>query len=129
MGDFLKRNFGFGYTPRKTEGRIPGRFSGESPFKKHRYLTRPQVGKGFKSTSREIPGMAKWVKRKGGGKGLEREIFGREYGSFIDRREMEKKMRELNKGRLRAKTFKEREDLTKKAKLLKGFKGEAGPRR
>ena len=123
MFDFLKR-------PRsQSRSRSPlrksVRDSGQGDiFSKGRHVSRTKLRKEIKKSVSDIPGGRKWFHQQGKEKGVASALFAeKEYGSFVSRKDFDKRLRVLREERQHAKTFADRKNVIKKMELLKRLRG------
>jgi hypothetical protein len=81
-------------------------------FDKKQHITRPQLRDILKKT----PSQNFNTRER---EGMEQEIFGKKYGSFLDKSEFNRKISELSAERYKAKTYVEKSKIDKKIKLVK----------
>lgn len=81
-------------------------------FDKKQHITRPQL----RDILRKTPSQNFNTRER---ERMEQEIFGKKYGSFLDKSEFNRKICELRTKRYNAKTFAEKSKIDKKIKLVK----------
>ena len=81
-------------------------------FNAKQHITRPQL----RDILRKTPSQSFNRQEKGE---LEKKVFGKKYGSFINRSEFNRKIRELGEKRYKAKTYAEKSKINKKIRFLK----------
>lgn len=90
----------------------------ESFFGKRGYLSREELRERLRKASPQIPGSAKWYTREQRTK-MEKEDFGKEYGTYITRQEYQKRLQELKREKFKVKTDQEKMDIDRKIRYLK----------
>jgi len=93
-----------------------------SIFGERRHLTRSQFRQGLRKASPSIPGTSKIVSRSERIK-MEKDLFGKSYGSFIDKREFGKAIGRLEKQKYQSKKSSEKRNLDRKIEYLKKLRG------
>ena len=99
-----------------------------SLFDKRKEIPREELREKLREASPKVPTGSSWItsserfdeKER---VGLEKEVFGKKYGSFISREEYKKALRELEQKKFRAKSSQEKLDIERKIRYLKKFGG------
>ena len=86
------------------------------------YLSRSELREKLRKASPRIPGSTKWFTREERA-ALEKEIFGKGYGEYINRQEYQRRLQELNREKFRAKTTQEKTNIDRKIRFLKKLGG------
>ena len=86
-------------------------------------LSRGQLREGLRKSSPYIPGSAGRMFGRQERVGLEKEVFGKKYGSGITPREYSKGLKELKKEKSKTPTQAERFKIERKIRYLKGLGG------
>ena len=105
-----------------SKNKIHGENPEEDFFDKKGYLSRLELRQKLRKAPSRVSGLGKWHTRKER-INIEKEIFGRKYGHYITPQECRYRFRELEKERFRAKTGKEKLEINRKIKYLKGLTG------
>jgi len=87
-------------------------------FGKRDFLTRSEFREKLKKASPFTKGFSGLMKEKEREK-LEKEIFGKKYGHFIDRKDYARALKDLQKIKARAKTDKEKRKISRNIQFLK----------
>lgn len=99
---------------------------GESPeedfFGKKGYVSRLELREKLRKAPSKVSGLGKWYTRRER-VNMEKEIFGKEYKDHITRQECRYRIRKLRNEGFRAKTGKEKLEINRRIKYLKGLTG------
>ncbi|MBZ9572597.1 hypothetical protein KJA17_00160 [Patescibacteria group bacterium] len=91
-------------------------------FGKKGSVTRPELREELRRAPAEIPDSGKKFYRRKREK-LEKEIFGKRYGTHISREEFKYRLSKLRKESFKTKSFKKKQDIRRKIRYLKKLGG------
>ena len=103
-----------------SKNKIHGENSEEDFFGKKGYLSRLELREKLRKAPSKVPGLGKWYTRRER-VNMEKEIFGKEYKEHITRHECRYRLRKLEREKFRAKTGKEKLEINRRIKYLKGL--------
>ena len=104
------------------QNKIPGKNPKDDFFSKNGYLSRIELREKLRKAPPKVPGSRKWYTRQER-VNMEKEIFGKKYGTHITRRECQYRLRKLRNEGFRAKTGKEKLEINRRIKYLKNLTG------
>lgn len=105
-----------------SKNKIPKEKPKEDFFGEKGYLSRIELREKLRKAPPKVPGLGKWHTRQER-VNMEKEIFGKEYKSHITRQECRYRLRKLRNEGFRAKTGKEKLEINRRIKYLKGLTG------
>lgn len=94
----------------------------EDFFGEEGHLSRSELREKLRKASPEIPGSSKQFTKEQR-IALEKEIFGKEYGDYITREEYQRRLRELEQEKYKAKKTEEKITIDRKIRYLKKLRG------
>ncbi len=93
-----------------------------SIFNKKQHSTRSQLRQSLRKASPNIPGSSRMFSREERVK-LEKQVFGKKYGQFIDKGEVRRKLLELRHEEFLAKTSVEKTKISRQKRYLEKVTG------
>ncbi|MCD6550023.1 hypothetical protein J7K24_00570 [bacterium] len=99
-----------------------------SLFEKKKEISREELREKLREAPSKVPTGSSWITSSERFEekervGLEKEVFGKKYGSYISKEEYKKALRELEEKKIRAKTSQEKLEIERKIRYLKEFGG------
>lgn len=91
-------------------------------FNKKQHITRSELREILRKASSYIPGSSRMFSREERVK-LEKEVFGKKYGEFIDKGEFKRKLLELRHQKFIAKTSAEKTKIDRQIRYLEKLSG------
>ena len=105
-----------------SQNKIPGKNPKEDFFSKSGYLSRIEFREKLRKAPSKVPGSRKWYTRQER-VNMEKEIFGKKYGTHITRQECRYRLRKLRNEAFRTKIGKEKLEINRRIKYLKNLTG------